>query len=92
MLQDISQAELTQNWDAVIAKCLLACFPAVQLCNILRMYGTHYVSEVRVGGLMQAFDVIDAGCAVVCERKAAAKPTASMLISINYLSGKTPNT
>ena len=72
VLDDISQAELTQNWDAVIEK-----------------YGTHYVSEVRVGGLMEAVDVDDAGCASVCRKKSNAKPTASMLSSIDYLSGIT---
>jgi hypothetical protein len=45
------------------------------------------VSEVRVGGLMQAIDVENAACSAVCAKKSDTKPTASMADSINYLTG-----
>ncbi len=70
MLDDISRAELTQDWDAVIKK-----------------YGTHYVSEVRVGGLVEAMYINDARCSSVCANKNSPKPIASVFDSIRYLTG-----
>jgi hypothetical protein len=54
---------------------------------ILRRYGTHYVSEVRVGGLMEAILSDDGSCSSVCENQKSSKPTASVSDSINYLTG-----
>ncbi len=70
VLDAISRAEITQDWDAVVKK-----------------YGTHYVSEVRVGGLVEAFYINDARCSSVCAKKKSPKPYASVLDSIKYLTG-----
>ncbi len=72
VLADISRAELSQDWDAVIKK-----------------YGTHYVSEVRVGGLMEAALMHDGRCSSVCANQKSSKPIASVSDSIQYLSGNT---
>ncbi len=72
VLKDISDAEISQDWDAVIKK-----------------YGTHYVSEVRVGGLMQVIVSNDGSCSSVCENQKSSKPTASVSASIEYLTGNT---
>ena len=72
VLADISRAELSQDWDAVIKK-----------------YGTHYVSEVRVGGLMEAALMHDGRCSSVCADQKSSKPIASVSDSIQYLSGNT---
>ena len=57
--------------------------------SIIKKYGTHYVSEVRVGGLVQAKYTDDARCSAVCTKKAAKKATATMPDSIKYLVGIT---
>jgi hypothetical protein len=72
VLQDISRAEITQDWDSIIKK-----------------YGTHYVSEVRVGGLMEAFYLNESTCSSVCAQKQRSKPVASVSDSLKYLSGIT---
>jgi hypothetical protein len=68
VLKDISQAETTQDWSAVIKK-----------------YGTHYVSEVRVGGLVEATYLNDGLCSTVCSNRKAAKPVASLSETFQYL-------
>jgi hypothetical protein len=68
VLKDISQAEITQDWSAVIKK-----------------YGTHYVSEVRVGGLVEATHLNDGLCSTVCANRKAVKPVASLSDTFQYV-------
>ncbi len=56
---------------------------------VIKKYGTHYVSEVRVGGLVEAMYLNDARCSSVCARKKSSKPIASVLDSMRYLAGFT---
>jgi hypothetical protein len=57
--------------------------------GIIKKYGTHYVSEVYVGGLMQSKFTTETSCAAICAKKADRKPTASMSDTIKYLVGVT---
>lgn len=53
--------------------------------SIIKKYGTHYVSEVRVGGLVEATYLNDGLCSTVCANRKAAKPVASLSETFQYL-------